>query len=878
MFANIVANGDFSANASSFTSWPGYLGGGANPPIQAWGFTDRSDGIALAGINGPTTGVGTPFAPTSTVGINNFAFIQNGAMLLQGLPTLQPNQQYRISVAAANRANQPNASGRIQIGDATTVFYTSGDQSFSGEAFRTITATFATPATFNGTPSIQLYGFSAGGDAVAYTHVVLEIDPNFPRFRAEGADLTALDSMLRHFHPACNMDVAPTYALAWLPPAMLWVGESPQVSTSPTRARIANRIGTMRISADGYVSCHQHEGLAHSEGWPFPLPNQGGGIGYFFTMAGQPYGAGFGNHPITQVDDWQLSGASGTTLDPGKGWSLDLTSANATITSPAFDLNAFVSPFIRVKWDATGLPEGCKPYLEWTTAEDLEFSPSRRMAFPEASTSSQAPILDFDIPVHEITDAKGRISRLRLGFGNPVPGKVTIQRLFSAVDSRHTINNPNYLIAGADFFEWTGDKAWLSSNLAKMRRAADYMISEFKVRETHLLRTPWIGHDGRSGLEILPDGSKVIHHGAGVGGNYWDLIPFGGDDVHGTIYLYSALRRMARIEQFVAADAAINPPAAGLDSASLNTLADAVRVKFQQTFWNPETKRFAPKDDQGRFRDYGFTFLNNEAIYYGLASDMQACEILSWLEGARVVAGDTSQGADIYRWRFGPRATTKRNIEYYAYVWSNPESIQFGDQVQDGGVVLGFTYHDLMARIHHLGPDNAWQRLGEILAWYDEVEAAGGPRAYYSVPGRGTLQGGGIAGGLGIDQEFYESVLTPAIILDGFIGFSVRPDGFDLAPRLPTAIESLGVSNVSYRDLRWDIDLAPASIAFRVKSGNVDAPLRIRLPEGAWTATFRAAAASQPQTVKIASGPQGFELPAGPLHELLITSATATAR
>ena len=692
----------------------------------------------------------------------------------------------------------------------------------------------------------------------------------FPRFRAEGANLAALDDMLRRFHPACNMDIAGTYALAWLPPAMLWVGESPQVSESPMRARIANRIGSMRMSADGYVSCHQHEGLAHSEGWPFPLPTQSEGLGYYFTMAGVPYGPEFGLKPVASVDGWQLTGASGNAVDPATGWLLELTAPNAAITSPAFDLDAFVSPLIRVIWDATGLPEGSKPYLEWTTAEEPEFAPSRRMDFPKPSSSSKGLIHDIDIPVHEITGAKGRITRLRLGFGNPVPGKVTIQRLFSAVDSRHTINNSNYLIAAADFFEWTGDKAWLSNNLEKMRRAADYMISEFKVREAHLLRTPWIGHDGRSGLEIAPDGRKVIHNGVGIGGNYWDLIPFGGDDALGTIYLYSALRRMARIEQFVAADAAIKPPAAGLDAAALNTLADAVRAKFQQTFWNPETNRFAPKDDQGRFRDYGFTFLNNEAIYYGLASDTQAREILAWMEGSRMVDGDTAQGADIYRWRFAPRATTKRNIEYYAYVWFKPEELNFGDQVQDGGAVLGFSYHDLMARIRHLGPDNAWKRLGEILTWYDEVEKAGGARTYYSVAGRGTLQGGGTAGGLGIDEEFFESVLAPAIILDGFIGFSVRPDGFDLAPRLPSSVKSLSVSNVAYRDLRWDIDLAPDSIAFRVKSGKVDAPLRVRLPEGAWTATIRAAADAEAQTVEISTGPDGFELPAGPLHELLL--------
>lgn len=173
--ANIIVNGDFSVNASSFTTFPGYIANGSNPQIQGWGYTDLSSG--QVGINGAFTGVGAPFAPTSTVGFSNYAFIQNGAYILQGLPTLLPNQEYRISVAAANRSTYPDGSGRIQIGDGTMVFYSSGDQSFSTEAFQTITATFTTPATFNGTPSIQLYGFSDGGDAVVYTNVVLQAVP-----------------------------------------------------------------------------------------------------------------------------------------------------------------------------------------------------------------------------------------------------------------------------------------------------------------------------------------------------------------------------------------------------------------------------------------------------------------------------------------------------------------------------------------------------------------------------------------------------------------------------------------------------------------------------------------------------------------------------
>ena len=43
--------------------------------------------------------------------------------------------------------------------------------------------------------------------------------------------------------------------------------------------------------------------------------------------------------------------------------------------------------------------------------------------------------------------------------------------------------------------------------------------------------------------------------------------------------------------------------------------------------------------------------------------------------------------------------------------------------------MLGFSYFDLMARLKTNEPDDAWQRLREILAWFRDVQAEGGYRA-----------------------------------------------------------------------------------------------------------------------------------------------------
>ena len=80
------------------------------------------------------------------------------------------------------------------------------------------------------------------------------------------------------------------------------------------------------------------------------------------------------------------------------------------------------------------------------------------------------------------------------------------------------------------------------------------------------------------------------------------------------------------------------------------------------------------------------------------------------------------------------------------------------------------------------GPDDAARRLREICTWFDETQAAGGYRAYYSDPARGTMQGGNVPGGLGLDKEFFESILVPQVMLYGFLGFRPTADGCEISP------------------------------------------------------------------------------------------------
>ena len=499
-----------------------------------------------------------------------------------------------------------------------------------------------------------------------------------------------------------------------------------------------------------------------------------------------------------------------TGIDPVAGLKLKATGEVVSVTTPAFRCGTIVAPFARLEWAARGLSPESKPKILWLLEGESAWKPERHGAFP--------PLRDADglrfanVPLYRQPGYAGVLTRYRIIFDHAAGSSIDLKSVITAIDTRHPITNPLFVRGSTEYFAWTRDLDFLRQNIARLRTALRYALDEFSVRQDKHVHVRWVGHDGRSGLVLGADGGKSLRPGHGVGNNYWDLLPFGAHDAYATMVLFDALRHFSQLERDIAKHPDWNIPRDGqpFDADDLARLATEIRADFQKRFWNTETGRFVGWIDvEGRVYDYGFTFVNLEAVHYGLASPEQARSILAWLDGTREVASDTSRGADIYRWRFAPRATTRRNIETYVWPWSRPEDIAWGDQVQDGGAVLGFSFHDLMARLETHGPDDAWKRLGEILAWFREVQSEGGYRAYYAKPGRGVLQGGGPPGGLGMDREFLESVLVPQVMLYGFLGFRPAADGFTVHPRLPKNWPSLTITGIRFHDEVMDITAYP---------------------------------------------------------------------
>jgi hypothetical protein len=366
-----------------------------------------------------------------------------------------------------------------------------------------------------------------------------------------------------------------------------------------------------------------------------------------------------------------------------------------------------------------------------------------------------------------------------------------------------------------------------------------------------------VGHDG-----ITP------RLGHGIPASYWDLLPAGHYDLESSLHYYNAMRAMSELERAVKARGIRVPPVSviGPDNRTkieyretpetLQTLAQRAKRTIERRFWNGVTGRFVRNIDVlGNKHDYGCLHFNLFALTWGVGTPYQRNQILSWLDGRRI-PGDTSTGADIYKWRFAPRTSTRRNTTFYIWTWAellrtDPTNymVQWGDQMQDGGAVPFTSFAELVARTRTFDQkqiDRAFERTLEIKRWFEDVTSAGGKalefyRAYYGGhPERGYQQGGGPPGGLGLDREFLgDASLGTVFVPFAFLGLSATENNvLDVAPALPSKLGKIGVRNVFYRGNHLTIEAGKNYVSFQGSKTPKSAGLRARIrlhnvPEGA---------------------------------------------
>jgi cellobiose phosphorylase len=95
------------------------------------------------------------------------------------------------------------------------------------------------------------------------------------------------------------------------------------------------------------------------------------------------------------------------------------------------------------------------------------------------------------------------------------------------------------------------------------------------------------------------------------------------------------------------------------------------------------------------------------------------------------------------------------------------------------------------------------------------------------------MQGGNSPGGLGLDREFFESVMVPQIMIYGFLGLKPTPEGCSIDPRLPAQWPSLTISRIHLHDKVIEIRIDPKERTISITgNGITPEPLVVKLPAG----------------------------------------------
>lgn len=372
----------------------------------------------------------------------------------------------------------------------------------------------------------------------------------------------------------------------------------------------------------------------------------------------------------------------------------------------------------------------------------------------------------------------------------------------------------NYINAVREICVWDGNTSFLSqtdTNTAKTNPVVNGI--EYSYEDVSKGKTVWqktelamnyILNDmfGKDGLVILGGDNTGDFNSASS--NYWDNYSFGYKDSYEGMLFIGALASMADLYKM---------QGNAEKEAEFRTLWETARKQYDETYWDAGKGRYIScVTKSGKSLDYGLTFLNTEALYYGAGDKSNADSIFSWIDGERTVQGDTATGAEILdKWVVAPvtntvaiesikeyNPQTKRNQTW----WHAPGAInvfsnaKYGTHCENGGAIFYTTYYELMSRLRYGKTDSAMQRMIAIAREYGKDELKRDPINDY-----------GSAWILGIIGEFPESGLVPTVFIKGFMGVNAAADGLHILPQIPDEYSEMGAKNVYYSNKTWDVEI-----------------------------------------------------------------------
>lgn len=377
----------------------------------------------------------------------------------------------------------------------------------------------------------------------------------------------------------------------------------------------------------------------------------------------------------------------------------------------------------------------------------------------------------------------------------------------------------NYINAVKEYCAWENSTALLSevdSDTAQTQQEVNgiqYNYDDSSQGRTVLQKTELALNyiltelNGNNGLIIVDNGQNTGELGSGSS-NYWDNLCFGYKDAYEGALFLGALGSMADIYQMLGEEQ---------KEADIRALLQRAQEQYDETYWDAEKGRYISTVSQsGKKYDFGFTFLNTEALYYGAGDAEKAESIFSWIDGARIVEGDTLTGLDILdTWNIAPASNTvpvesvkEMNEEGTRYVswWHAPSGInvytnsKYGLHCENGGAIFYTAYFELMSRIKYGMEESALQRMITISKEYAEDKLL-----------RDPINSFGSAWVLGVIGEFPESGMVPVTYLRGFMGVNAEADGLHIVPNLPQAYKNMGANDVYYAGKALSINIVNGS-------------------------------------------------------------------
>ena len=394
--------------------------------------------------------------------------------------------------------------------------------------------------------------------------------------------------------------------------------------------------------------------------------------------------------------------------------------------------------------------------------------------------------------------------------------------------SMHYDGTLRFVSAVAEILRWTGDLAFLDEKdpssfgedkaldasegrtvyekcAAAMAFAANEMLGDSGL--ITLTEKAALLADGKTRFDKNEAG-ELLWNNTGrpgsEGSNYWDNLCFGHTDAYETALYYRALLGMADIERMRGNEAA---------AAAYTEKAAKVKAAFNKTFWDADKGRYiACVDADGARRDPGLTFLNTEALAYGLGDEAKAERIFSWLDGKRAVAGDTVTGRAIYDYaplvnRFAEKHKMKKALPFVPvsntvaieemtpgepYWWFSLEgaisvapggNAVYGTHLEDGGYIFYTLWSELTARARYTGADDVKRRAGELAA-------------VYRCNGFDSDLGGWAEG---LTGEFPENGIVSRVFVSSLAGIEAAADALEVRPNLPGGVKLLTAAHLCYR-------------------------------------------------------------------------------